>query len=631
MGNEAVKVAVPAAPAVRPAKKGRPPKLKKAEGREKREGRFKMPRFTIAGILLGTVLTAILAAGGIAGVYALSVVYGNKLTDTWAILFLELESQGNHLIHTFEQFRGRPGSDDQPPDAILKVAESGKLEKIRGDMPEALNPGDLHLASAKLSSKWTVLQFSGEHFLTIGSSSSALYRWLGENVPQGSYFSMWKIDLSKWLGESVKAPDKNTLYLLSKEGRLLYSNDPEITQMNYIQRKLVQQFIAAPLNQGQLEFDAELGAAYGFFYEVPTTNIVMFVETLKSVAMAPVRQLAIHFSIVLLFLIGGTGLLLQIPLTSLIAPMKELVRLAAEIGDGNFQIKPRMEGFGELKVLTQSFSEMARNLHSRDERINGLLIEQQEKFRLANELSIAHSIQDNFLLKSAMPPDAGLDIAAEYVPATEVAGDWYGYFFNDATGEAVIAIADVSGHGAGSAMFTAIIAATFEETRARSVGLDAFPMEDFMRRLNRLFMKLGKGTIHATMLMACYRREKSEVEFLNAGHPFPILYPPAGADQPAEPVFMRSDLLGLSLDFFPVSKTIPLPPGASVLMYTDGLIEGSPDRRLFSEKRLIRIGKDNPPSTPNALIERVRGEWTEHLKGQTALDDLCLLALKAVS
>jgi serine phosphatase RsbU (regulator of sigma subunit) len=603
-------------------------KTEKAQKKAKR--RFARPRLTISSLLLGTVLAAILLAGGLAGLYALSVVYQNKLTDTWAILFLELESQGNHLTQTFEQFRGRPGSDDMPPDVILKVNQSGRFEKIRGDFPDTLTPSDLSLASAKLGSKWTVLQFAGDHYLTLGSGGAGLMRWLGEGVTTGSYFLMWKIDLSKWLGEAVKSPERNTLYLLTKEGRLIFSNDPEITQTNYIQRKLIQQFISAPLNQGQLEFEAEQGDAYGFFYEVPTTNIVMFVETLKSVAMAPVRSLAVHFSIVLLFLIGGVGLLLQFPLTSLIAPMKELVRLAAEIGDGNFQIKPRMEGFGELKVLTQSFSEMAKNLLSRDEKINGLLVEQQEKFRLANELSIAHSIQENFLLKAVLPEDAGLEIAAEYVPATEVAGDWYGYFFNDATGEAVIAIADVSGHGAGSAMFTAIIAATFEETRARSAGLDAFPMEDFMRRLNRLFMKLGKGTIHATMLMARYRRDKNEVEFLNAGHPFPILYPPPGTGA-AEPVNLRSDLLGLSLDFFPVAKTVSLPPGASILMYTDGLIEGSPDKRLFSEKRLIRIGRDNPPSSPSALVERVREEWTEHLKGQTAADDLCLLALKAAA
>ncbi len=622
-------------------KKKTPPKLKSAEqaaeaqvetkAEESGKRRFRRPRVTITSLLLGTVLAAILLAGGMAGVYALTVVYKNKLTDTWAILFLELESQGNHLIHTFEQFRGKPGSDDYPPDVILRVNESGTLTKVRGDFPESLGPNDLHLGSAKLGSKWTILQYAGEHYLAMGSGAAGVARWVSEQVNSPSYFVLWKVDFVKWLGETVKSPDKNTLYLLTKEGRLIYSNDPEITQNNYIQRKLIQQFVAAPLNQGQLEFESEQGSAYGFFYEVPNTNVVMFVETLKSVAMAPVTKIAINFSVVLLFLIGGVGLLLQFPLSSLIAPIKELVRLAAEIGDGNFDIQPRMEGFGELKVLTQSFSEMCKNLQSRDVRINSLLIEQQEKFRLANELSIAHSIQDNFLLKSILPDDCGLQIAAEYVPATEVAGDWYGYFYNDATGEAVIAIADVSGHGAGSAMFTAIIAATFEETRARSAGLDAFPMEDFMRRLNRLFMKLGKGTIHATMLMARYRREKNEVEFLNAGHPFPILYPPPDLGQAAEPVFLRSDLLGLSLDFFPVAKTVNLPPGASVLMYTDGLIEGSPDRRLFSEKRLIRIGKDNPPTSPQALVQRVREDWTEHLKGQTALDDLCLLALKAAA
>ena len=107
-------------------KKSKPPKLqKKADTSGKAGGKptgrrwFRLPRLTIAGLLLVTVLTSILTAGGIAGIYALSVVYSNKLTDTWAILFLELENQGNQLTQTFEAFRGRPGPAGGPLPACL--------------------------------------------------------------------------------------------------------------------------------------------------------------------------------------------------------------------------------------------------------------------------------------------------------------------------------------------------------------------------------------------------------------------------------------------------------------------------------------------------------------------------------
>ena len=62
---------------------------------------------------------------------------------------------------------------------------------------------------------------------------------------------------------------------------------------------MVQKFIGVPINQGQLEFDSKEGAAFGFFYEVPGTNLIIFVETLKSVALASVRELAINYVIVL--------------------------------------------------------------------------------------------------------------------------------------------------------------------------------------------------------------------------------------------------------------------------------------------------------------------------------------------
>ena len=619
-------------PAAAPVPKGkkRPPKLLK-EKKQKDKGSWRQ-RFSITTLLLSSVMICILIAGIVAGGYALNIVYRNKLTDTWAILFLELESYGNRLVQKFEQFQDEDSrSFTEQPDVILKVLRGGEFQRVRGDFPEKTPPGALHLRTPKLDSKWTVLQFAGKHYLAFSTSSNSASRLLGRKVSPGPYFLLWNLDIQKWLADSFKEPGSNVLYVVSKQGRLLHTNDKSITQTNYVQKPLVQKFVAAPLRQGQMEFESETGPAYGFFYEVPSTNLIMFVETLRGVALAPVWDLATHFTIVLFFILSVAGVLLQFPLASLIAPIKELVRLAAEIGDGNFEVRPKISGFGELRMLSGSFVDMAKNLTSRDERINMLLVEQQEKFRLSNELSIAQSIQDNFLFKAPLPEESGLEVAAQYTPAAEVAGDWYGYFHNEATGETVFAIADVSGHGAGSAMFTAIIAATFEETRARSVALDTFPMEDFARRLNRLIMKLGHGSHHATMLMAKYKRGEDKVEFLNAGHPFPLIVPPKSAGVNPEPVLMRSDLLGMSLDFLPVVKEVDFPPGYAILMFTDGLIEGAPDHRLYRDKRLAKIAFNGSDKSVKHMIDCVYADWQDYLRGEQATDDVCLLGIRSAA
>lgn len=597
-----------------------------------RRGRKLRERMTISSLLLMTVLAAILAAGGVAGFYALNIVYRNKLIDTWAILFLELESQGHRILQRIEEYptfgKGMSRTGRQP-DVVVEVTGSNQLRKIYGGFPEHVSTDDLNLTTTKLNDKWSVLQFSGEDYLTVAASDTLVTKLLGHSVSDGAYFLMWKVNVAEWLPNATREGYLNKLYLLSKQGRVLFTNSPEITQTNYVQRPLVQKFISVPLNQGQLEFDAEEGGAYGFFYEVPNTNIVMFVETLKSVALASVRELAINYTIVLLFILGAVGILLQFPLSSLIAPMKELVRLAAEIGSGNFSVQPKQEGFGELRVLSNSFVEMAKNLNARDEHINVLLLEQQEKARLAGELQIAHAIQENFLSRYSLPEEAGLEVAAKYTPAEEVAGDWYGYFYNEKNGETVLSIADVSGHGAGSAMFTAIIAAEFEQTRAKAMGLSAFPLEDFVNNLNQLILKLGHGGVHATLLIARYKKGSGKVEFINAGHTFPVVIPPKETNQKPESVPLRSDPLGLSQYFQPVVKSIPFKRGTSILMFTDGLIEGSPDHRLYKEKRLHRSAQIESHQTVKQMLENIYEDWLDHLGGKQALDDVCLLAVKA--
>ena len=597
-------------------------------------------RFSLSTLFMGTSVLAVLAAGFVAGFYALRILYQNKLTDTWAILFLQLEHQGNEISRQFETFTTTPPagtvqgaareiSSRSQPDVILQVGDQGRLTKVQGDFPSEVTLKDLHLDRAELADTWNILQLSGKEYLAVNTTAQAISKSLGAVFPPGNYFLLWKVDIESWLGDLLHSPLRHLFYLVTKEGRLVYSNDPHITQITFENRPLVQRFISAPFQQGQLEFEGALGPSYGFYYQIPRTNVLMFSETARRVVLSTVYTTAVRFLMALGAILGLVTLLLHYPLSSLTMPIQELARLAKQVGDGNFDVRPRNRGFGELNQLTQSFQEMGKSLVAREEKINALLIEQREKVRLAGELAIAQSIQDNFLLKTQLPPDSGVDVAAQYSPASEVAGDWYGYYYDDATDEAVFAIADVSGHGAGSAMFTAIIAATFEEVRVRAKG--SFPMDDFARRLNRLILKLGRGKWHCTLCVAKFRLGTHQMEILNCGHPFPVMIFPAELKKKSELIVLRSDLLGISLDLHPASTTLDFPKGSSLLMYTDGLIEGRPDRKVYSQRRLIKVCQGAGPQPVGQMVGQIYEDWARHLEGQTPLDDLCLLAVRAAA
>lgn len=113
-------------------------------------------------------------------------------------------------------------------------------------------------------------------------------------------------------------------------------------------------------------------------------------------------------------------------------------------GDFTFRIKTRSKD--ELQYLGESFNEMAAG-------INRLLIEEKEKQRLKEEFRIARSIQLKLL-----PPDSfaskEFEIAAVNIPAAEIAGDYFDYFYKKDEYLSLL-VADVSGKGAPAAFYMA--------------------------------------------------------------------------------------------------------------------------------------------------------------------------------
>lgn len=74
---------------------------------------------------------------------------------------------------------------------------------------------------------------------------------------------------------------------------------------------------------------------------------------------------------------------------------------------------------------------------------------------IRNELEIARRIQTS-ILPEAMPQLNGLKIAAQYIPMSQVAGDFYDFLVLDDRRLGVL-IADVSGHGVPAALVASMV------------------------------------------------------------------------------------------------------------------------------------------------------------------------------
>lgn len=183
----------------------------------------------------------------------------------------------------------------------------------------------------------------------------------------------------------------------------------------------------------------------------------------------------------------------------------------------------------------------------------------QEQARSAAEIAAAREIQQQ-LIPEALPSLPGLHIEAAYIPAAEVAGDFY-QVIEQAGGCALIVVGDVSGKGLKAAM-----TATLAIGALRTLALENFSPAELLRRLNRQICEAKNGGF---ITCCCARIDsEGEVTLANAGHLPPYtdgieIEVPAGLP------------LGLVAEVEYSEIRFALAPGQSLTLLSDGIVEAS--------------------------------------------------------
>jgi serine phosphatase RsbU (regulator of sigma subunit) len=247
----------------------------------------------------------------------------------------------------------------------------------------------------------------------------------------------------------------------------------------------------------------------------------------------------------------------------------------------------------------------------------------------ARERTVSETMQ-RALLPPALPRSDRLELASRYLPAGDaqlVGGDWYDAFL-DATGATSVVIGDVAGHDIDAA-------ATMGELRtmvrmagyAGSVGAAGV-----LSAVDSAVATLGHQ-VFATALVTQVGGQPDAagnhcIQWSSAGHPPPLL---VHADGRVE-VLERS--IGLPLGVLagrprPDHRT-SLPPGATLVLYTDGLIEQTSDgdgTRDLDEglARLVEV----LARSSRAGVETLCDELLALLPPTGADDDVALIALRA--
>ncbi|WP_406144516.1 SpoIIE family protein phosphatase [Streptomyces sp. NBC_01012] len=252
--------------------------------------------------------------------------------------------------------------------------------------------------------------------------------------------------------------------------------------------------------------------------------------------------------------------------------------------------------------------------------IAGLLAQALDRARLYDTKDrLAHSLQAH-LLPHSLPPVAGLDVAARYLPSTRgmgIGGDFYDLIRLDDT-TAAATIGDVQGHNENAA-------ALMGQVRTAVHASAGAPPDEVLARTNRLLTDLDPG-LFTSCLYAHIDLARHTVRLATAGHPAPLLRQPDGQTE-------ALDLPpGLLLGIDPASRyptvEVPLPPGSVLALYTDGLME-APGVDLddatteFASHLALALEQD---------MESVADTLVRYAKRATpGTDDIALLLLNALS
>lgn len=163
-------------------------------------------------------------------------------------------------------------------------------------------------------------------------------------------------------------------------------------------------------------------------------------------------------------------------------------------------------------------------------------------------------------------------VAVRYLAAVEMAaigGDWYDWFTMP-DGSLTVVIGDVAGHDQQAAAAMAQV-----RNMLRGVARSLHPVLPCgVRRGLDLAMQGTSSTMFATAVLAQVTGQHEEsltFTWTNAGHPWPVLIHPDGTPELLDT--RPNLLLGLDPDTVCDEHRIELPPGATVVLYTDGLIE----------------------------------------------------------
>jgi len=249
-----------------------------------------------------------------------------------------------------------------------------------------------------------------------------------------------------------------------------------------------------------------------------------------------------------------------------------------------------------------------------------LFEETLEKQRLEEELNLARSIQEG-LLPSQLPELKGFQIIAQNISSRQVGGDYFDVIpITDHT--FAIAIADVSGKGAGAALLMSNLQASLH-----ALVHSELPIVNMMIRINDMIFQNTAMDKFITFFYCVLDIQNGRITYCNAGH-----NPPYQRDQEGKihELMKGGIILGMMENMPYEVESCVLKPGERIVFYTDGITEAMNEKEEeFGEERLKNLIFLYPDLSAQEFMEKVNEEIDEFCGNAPQADDITMIVLQA--
>lgn len=300
---------------------------------------------------------------------------------------------------------------------------------------------------------------------------------------------------------------------------------------------------------------------------------------------------------------------------------EETVRFANENTKSKVPLASTIKTDNELQDLALSVDTMEQQTI---EYFNNLTAITAEKERIGAELDIAATIQAGTLPHEfpAFPDRKEFDIYAHMIPAKEVGGDLYDYFFIDDDHLAIV-IGDVSGKGISAALFMMAAKSTIKHRAT----LDKGKPSEILAYANAQLCENNEADMFVTVWLGILEISTGKIIAANGGHENPAIRKPDGNYK------LITDKHNFVLGGMPGVKykdyEYQIEKGGSLFIYTDGVAEAtSAENELYGTDRMLEALNQEPNADTEKMLSNVMRSINAFVKDAPQFDDITMVSLK---